>query len=138
MVRLNLVKLFSGAIIMASLIFVGAGQVSAQSTAAYTPTNNTCRWFQGAPPAGCPGQQQLDEESRGQEPYIRTLVSAFIWAAGTLSFIFLLIGSIRYITASGNSARIQQAKDTVLYSIIGLIVVALAIPISDYVISVFT
>lgn len=138
MVRLNIVKLLSGAILVASLMFVGSGQINAQSTVAYTPTDNTCRWFQGSPPAGCPGQQQLDEQSRGQEPYIRTLVSAFIWAAGTLSFIFLLIGAVRYITASGNSARIQQAKDTVLYSIIGLIVVALAIPISDYVISVFT
>lgn len=137
MVRLNIVKLFLSAFFMTSLMFFGSGQISAQSTVAYTPTNNTCKWFQGSPPAGCPGQQQLDEKSGKQEPYIRTLVNAFIWAAGTLSFIFLLIGSIRYITASGNSARIQQAKDTVLYSIIGLIVVALAIPISDYVISVF-
>jgi hypothetical protein len=128
----KLKQLFIAVCLVASFAFVGAGQVQAQTP---TVTNNTCRWFSGDKPAGCPGTQQLDS---GQNPYLRTLVSAFIWAAGTLSFIFLLIGAIRYITASGNSARIQQAKDTVLYSIIGLIVVALAIPISDYVISILT
>ncbi len=118
-----------------SLFFAGTGHAQTET---FTPTNNTCKWFGGRPPSGCPGTQKLDQTAYKNEPYIRTLVSAFIWAAGTLSFIFLLIGSIRYITASGNSARIQQAKDTVLYSIIGLIVVALAIPISNYVISVLS
>ncbi len=95
------------------------------------------------PPAGCEGQNpggQLLDKVQGDPSgagYIKTLLNGFIYAAGIVCLIFLLLGSIRYLTSSGNSARIQQAKDTVLYSIIGLVIVALAIPISDYVIGIF-
>lgn len=97
-----------------------------------------------APPAGCEGTAvggQLLEQGAGgatAEGYIKKLVNAFIFAAGIVALIFLILGAIRYITSDGNNARIQQAKETVLYSIIGLIVVALAVPIADFVIDTLT
>lgn len=134
---IKLKKIIFAIIMVATFTFVGIGENSVQ--AQNTIYDNVCRNFSGSKPPGCnPTSQQLDKPGRGSsnpnETYVRTLVNAFIVVAGTLSVIFLLIGAIRYITATGNSARIQQAKDTVLYSIIGLIVVALAVPISDFVI----
>ena len=54
--------------------------------------------------------------------------------AGALAVIFIIIGGIRYILAAGNSAQLTQAKNTILYSIVGLIIVILAFSITNFVI----
>jgi hypothetical protein len=61
-----------------------------------------------------------------QGGYLNTLINVFIYAAGFLAFLFLILGAIRYITSTGDAKRIQAAKDTIMYSLIGLIVVILA------------
>jgi hypothetical protein len=42
--------------------------------------------------------------------------------AGGMSILFLLIGAARYALSAGDSGQAKQAKDTILYSIIGLVV----------------
>ena len=46
--------------------------------------------------------------------------------AGMVIVIMIIVAGIRYITSSGDSAGIQKAKDTILHSLIGLIVIVLA------------
>jgi len=41
---------------------------------------------------------------------------------GALSLLFLLIGAGRYAVSGGDPGQTKQARDTILYSIIGLIV----------------
>ena len=41
------------------------------------------------------------------------------------SLIFLLIGAIKWITSGGDVEKVQNARRTVIYSIIGLVVVLL-------------
>lgn len=124
--------------LLLTLAFIPAPSFA--SVATTTINDKTCEHFRNAGqelPAGCdPAGKKLisDDPNNPDKGYIPTLVNGFIYAAGVVALIFLLIGAIRYITASGDSGRIKQAKDTVLYSIIGLIVVALAIPIADFVI----
>jgi hypothetical protein len=38
----------------------------------------------------------------------------------------IIVGGLRYITSGGNDTSITSAKNTILYAIIGLIIVALA------------
>jgi hypothetical protein len=40
--------------------------------------------------------------------------------------IMIIVGGFRYITSGGNDASVTAAKNTILYAIIGLVVVALA------------
>lgn len=65
------------------------------------------------------------------------MVSSFItWVvsiAGTVSAVFLVYGAILYITSSGDPTKIKRAKDTILYSLIGLAIVALATMITTFV-----
>ena len=46
--------------------------------------------------------------------------------AGILSFIFIIIGGIKIITASGDEKKLASAQATITYAIIGLVVTALA------------
>ena len=43
-----------------------------------------------------------------------------LWAA--ICVIFIIIGGIRYVISQGDPAKISQAKDTVLYALVGLVV----------------
>lgn len=49
------------------------------------------------------------------------LDTAFI-AIGGLSVLFLLIGAVRYVTSNGDQGQITQAKNTILYAVIGIVV----------------
>lgn len=51
------------------------------------------------------------------------LISVFV---GVVAVIMIVVGGFRYITSGGDSTKVKSAKDTLLYAIIGLIIVALA------------
>ncbi len=56
-----------------------------------------------------------------------------ITVVGLVALIFVVYGGILYITSSGDSGKIKKAKDTILYSLIGLTIVALAWIITNFV-----
>jgi TRAP-type C4-dicarboxylate transport system permease small subunit len=49
------------------------------------------------------------------------------------AFIFLLVGGARYIGSSGDEDAAAAAKNTILYAILGLIVIGLAAAILNFV-----
>jgi len=66
---------------------------------------------------------------------VKTITNVLLTVAGAVAVIILIIGGITYITSTGDSTRIKQAKDTILYAIIGVIVTILAYAIVNYVAS---
>lgn len=57
---------------------------------------------------------------------IRHIVNILSAIVGVVAVIMIIIGGFRYITSGGNDTSITSAKNTILYAIIGLIIVALA------------
>ena len=49
--------------------------------------------------------------------------------------IMLIIGGIKYVVSGGDSKKVTDAKNTVLYAIIGLVISFLAFAIVNFVIS---
>jgi len=45
---------------------------------------------------------------------------------GVVAVIMIIIGGLRYITSGGESGSVSGAKNTLIYAIIGLVIVALA------------
>jgi hypothetical protein len=89
--------------------------------------------------AGCDSGQKINDAcGNSSGTYLQEILNTFFLAAGFIAFLFLILGGIRYITSTGDSARIKSAKETILYAIIGLVVTFLAIPIADFVISQVT
>jgi hypothetical protein len=66
---------------------------------------------------------------------VGSIIDIFFIVAGAIGVLIMIIGGIRYITSTGDSKRIQAAKDTILYAVLGLIVVILARAIVGYVIA---
>lgn len=45
---------------------------------------------------------------------------------GVIAVIMIIVGGFRYITSGGTAEKVTAAKNTILYGLIGLIIVALA------------
>ena len=64
---------------------------------------------------------------------ITNAISWIIGIAGAVALIFVVHGGIAYATSSGDANKLQKAKQTILYALIGLIIVALAEAITAFV-----
>lgn len=60
------------------------------------------------------------------EALITRIVNIFSVIVGVIAVIMIIIGGFRYITSGGDSSNVTSAKNTIMYAIIGLIIVALA------------
>ena len=56
--------------------------------------------------------------------------------AGIVAVVVIIIGGIRYTTSNGDSNGIQSAKNTIMYAVIGLVVVIIAAAITNFVIEI--
>jgi hypothetical protein len=57
---------------------------------------------------------------------IKLIVNLLSVIVGVIAVIMIIIGGLKYITSAGDSGNVSSAKNTILYAIIGLVVVALA------------
>ncbi len=57
---------------------------------------------------------------------IKQVINTLSVVIGVVSVIMIMIGGFKYITSNGDSNSIQSAKNTILYAIIGLVIVAVA------------
>lgn len=71
----------------------------------------------------------------GPEGVFTKLTSFALAIVGALSVIMLIWGGIRYIISGGDSKKITDAKNTILYAIIGLIIAVLAYAIVRFVLN---
>ena len=70
----------------------------------------------------------------GLIPSVLNIVNGLLVVAGIAASIYLVIGGIRYITSQGESDQTEQAKSTILYALIGLIVIGLSAALVNFII----
>ena len=128
-------KNFIKTMIIASLLFVPALAISSQSVGAQgTIEGGLCDGVNlgvgGS--SGCADNAEAEGRVQG---LITLVINIFSIVVGIAAVIMIIIGGLKYITSSGDSNNITGAKNTILYAIIGLVVVALAQIIVQFVLS---
>lgn len=66
---------------------------------------------------------------------IKRAIQIFQVIVGLISVFMLIFGGLKYITSGGESSGVTSAKNTILYAVIGLVVVALAQVIVQFVLN---
>ncbi len=66
---------------------------------------------------------------------IKLAINTFSILVGIVSVVMIIVGGLKYITSGGESANVTSAKNTILYAVIGLVIVALAQIIVRFVLS---
>ncbi len=64
---------------------------------------------------------------------IKTVIEIILYIVGILAVVFIIYGGIKYATSAGDSAKVTSAKNTIMYSVIGLIIAILAYAIVQFV-----
>lgn len=57
---------------------------------------------------------------------VTLVVNIFSIVVGIVAVIMIVVGGFKYITSGGDSGNITSAKNTIVYAVIGLVIVALA------------
>ena len=76
-----------------------------------------------------------DGNSTDLPSFITNIVNILLFLAGAVAVIVIIIGGIRYVMSSGDAGQVQSAKNTILYAVIGLIVVIMAYAIVNFVVT---
>lgn len=66
--------------------------------------------------------------------YVGSIVKGVIAVLGFVCVIVMIFGGTNYMASGGDSAKVQKAKNTILYGLIGLIICVLAFAIVNLVI----
>lgn len=68
---------------------------------------------------------------------LTSVLNTAYFAAGVVAVIVIIISAFFYITSQGDSSKVKRAKDGILYSVVGLVVIMTAFLITNFVIGQF-
>ena len=86
---------------------------------------------------GLTGSGCDDKSSTSVGDMLKMVINVLSFIVGFVAVIMIIIGGLKYITSGGDSSSTNSAKNTILYAVIGLAVVALAQIIVRFVVSKF-
>jgi phosphotransferase system glucose/maltose/N-acetylglucosamine-specific IIC component len=87
---------------------------------------------EGARAAKCDG---CPSDLFGPTGAFRQITNTILYIVGIIAVIMLIIGGIRYVVSGGDAKKVTDAKNTVLYAIIGLVIAVFAYAIVNFVIT---
>ena len=80
----------------------------------------------------CPDLQTSDSEG-AFTTILQNIINALLFAAGIITVIMIVVSGIRFVVGRGNPDAVTKARNTLLYSIVGLVVAVSAWAIVNFV-----
>lgn len=86
--------------------------------------------------------QRIDADGAGiptltGDELLNNILNTFYFIAGLVAVIVIIIAGLSYSTSGGDAARVTKAKNQILFSVIGLVVVLTAFAVTNFVIGRF-
>ncbi len=116
----NVFRLFASIITAFATALVGFNSVSALTLQ------------EGAEAARCDG---CPANLFGNTGIFKQVTNTILYIVGIIAVVMLIIGGIKYVVSGGDAKKVTDAKNTVLYAIIGLVIAFLAFAIVNFVIT---
>ncbi|MCL2280842.1 pilin [Candidatus Saccharibacteria bacterium] len=69
---------------------------------------------------------------------IHTVINAMLFIVGILAVIMIVFAGIRYVTSAGDKGKVDAAKNTIIYSVVGLIVSVIAFALVQWVFDILS
>ena len=118
----NIAKLVLSVLMSGTMALIGIRSVSAASFTLQ----------EGAEAARCDG---CPTDLFGDAGVFKQITNTILYIVGIVAVIMLIIGGIKYVVSGGDTKKVTDAKNAVLYAIIGLVIAFLAFAIVNFVIS---
>lgn len=120
--KLNIKKFLAS--LAAVALLVAPSAVLLPSVAHADIRDNVCRGVNNT--GGGNGVGSTDCEEQDGESFAdlaKKIINIFSIVVGTISVIMIIIGGFRYIISGGDSGGVTAGKNTILYAIVGLVIV---------------
>lgn len=111
------------------------GGTNAPDPATVETLNNICAGANLDLTSNCEQTQSGQDAEVRFTRLLRQVVNIFSTVVGVIAVIMIIIGGLRYITSGGDSSNVASAKNTILYVLVGLAVVAMSQIIVRFVVS---
>ncbi len=99
---------------------------------AVVPETSALTLREGAEAARC---DECPEDLFGEKGAFRQITNTVLFIVGVIAVIMLIIGGIKYVISGGDSKKVTDAKNTVLYAIIGMVIAVFSYAIVTFVLS---
>jgi len=80
----------------------------------------------------------MPAELVGPDGIFTRIINTVLYAIGIISIIMIVWGGLRYILSGGDAKKVTDAKNTLLYAIIGLVIALISFAIVNFVIGTIT
>ena len=84
------------------------------------------------------GQGQPAELFSTSEAIVPRVINLMLFIIGILAIFMIIYGGIRYVLSGGDNAKVKDAKNTILYAVVGLVVALLGYAIVNWIVSVIS
>ena len=91
---------------------------------------------EGGAPAGvnaARGDNTPSNLVNGDSSIVRRAINIMLFGVGVLSVVMLIFGGFRYVISGGKKESVTNAKNTILYAIIGLLIAVFAYAIINFI-----
>ena len=82
------------------------------------------------------GEGQPTSLFDGSTAIVPRIINLMLFIVGVLAIFMMIYGGIRYVLSGGDNGKVKDAKNTILYAIVGLVVAILGYAIVNWVVSV--
>lgn len=72
------------------------------------------------------GKKKTSDPGTKTTKLVKNIVNLLSVVVGIAAVIMVIVGGFRFVTAGGDSAKIGTARNTIIYALIGVIIVAFA------------
>ena len=114
------------AILVATLSFTPA------LVSAYDPLAEACKGVNKSESTACAGQGTTEDPVSNTVKRVTNIVAVI---AGIIAVIMIIYYGFQFVTSGGDPQKAKGARSGIIYSAVGLIVIALATPLIHFIIS---
>ncbi|CAN5123546.1 hypothetical protein BH09PAT3_BH09PAT3_3220 [soil metagenome] len=107
-------------LVLGTLLMSGLGLVTPQPVYAADSKAAACAGIGLAGAGGC------DAGDDAVNKVIKTVVNVLTWVVGIAAVIMIIVSGFRYITSGGEASNVSAAKSSLIYALVGIVIVALA------------
>ena len=75
----------------------------------------------------------LPENLSGSGGIITNVINVLLGIVGVVAIIMIIVGALRMVLSAGNEKTVADARNTILYAVIGLIIAILAFAIVNFI-----
>jgi len=110
--------------------FLPSTAMAANADCPSNPSTSTNPIGQGA---NCSQSNSSASSLFGPTGIFTTIANTLIFLVGAVAVIMLIIGGLRYVISQGNKEQVESAKNTILYSVIGIVVAIVSYAVVNWV-----